>query len=54
MSWTLAGGQVILDLRVLWLSGVWDAVHERYLVAQPKPISQEERVKGAQREQQAA
>jgi hypothetical protein len=30
MSWTLAGGQVILDLRVIWLSGVWDAVHGRY------------------------
>ena len=24
MSWTIAGGQVILDLRVLWLSGVWE------------------------------
>lgn len=54
MSWTLAGGQVILDLRVLWLSGVWDAVYGRYLAAQPRPVSQGERVKGAQRKQQAA
>jgi hypothetical protein len=22
MSWTISGGQVILDLRVIWLSGV--------------------------------
>jgi hypothetical protein len=24
MSWTMAGGQIILDLRVIWCSGVWD------------------------------
>ena len=29
-SWTIAGGQVSLDLRVIRLSGVWDAVHQRY------------------------
>jgi hypothetical protein len=27
MSWTVAGGQVILDLRVIWLSGLWEEVH---------------------------
>ena len=26
MSWTVEGGQVILDLRVIWLSGVWEGV----------------------------
>jgi hypothetical protein len=35
MAWTRAGGQVILDLRVIWLSGVWKAVHQRYLVSKP-------------------
>lgn len=54
MSWTRAGGQVILDLRVIWLSGVWDEVHRRYLAAQPMPVTQGEIVKGAQHEQQAA
>ena len=54
MSWTRAGGQVMLDLRVIWLSGVWDEVHVRYLAAKPMPVTQGERVKGAQRGQQAA
>jgi hypothetical protein len=47
MSWTIAGGQVILDLRVLWLSGVWKNVHQRYLASQPMPMTQEERAKVA-------
>ena len=54
MSWTIAGGQVILDLRVLWLSGVWENVHQRYLASQPMPMTQEERAKGVQPRQQAA
>jgi hypothetical protein len=54
MSWTRAGGQVVLDLRVIWLSGVWEEVHGRYLAAKPMPVPQGERVKGAQRGQQAA
>jgi hypothetical protein len=48
MSWTLAGGQVILDLRVLWLSGVWETVHQRYLASQPMPITQAGIAKGTQ------
>ena len=48
MSWTIAGGQVILDLRVLWLSGVWETVHQRYLASQPMPITQAGMAKGAQ------
>jgi hypothetical protein len=39
MSWTIAGGQVILDLRVIRLSGVWDAVHQRYLASKPLPVA---------------
>jgi hypothetical protein len=54
MSWTIAGGQVILDLRVLWLSGVWEAVHQRYLASKPMPITQVDMAKGVQRGQQAA
>jgi hypothetical protein len=30
MGWGLEGGQVVLDLRVLWLSGVWDEVQQDY------------------------
>ena len=54
MSWTISGGQVILDLRVIWLSGVWDDVHLRYLASKPMPVTQVERVEGAKRGQQAA
>ena len=54
MSWTISGGQVILDLRVIWLSGVWDDVHGRYLASKPMPVTQVEIVEGAQRGQQEA
>jgi hypothetical protein len=54
MSWTLSGGQVILDLRVLWLSGVWKTVHQRYLASKPLPVTQVGMAKGAQHKQQAA
>lgn len=54
MSWTIAGGQVILDLRVIWLSGVWEHVHQRYVASQPMPMTHEERAQGAQPGQQAA
>jgi hypothetical protein len=54
MSWTLEGGQVILDLRVIWLSGVWHTVHQRYLAAQPMPVTQTDMAKGDQPGQQAA
>ena len=54
MSWTIAGGQVILDLRVIWLSGVWEDVHQRYLASQPMPLPQEDLAQGVQREQQTA
>jgi hypothetical protein len=54
MSWTTTGGQVILDLRVIWLSGVWDDVHQRSLASKPQPAPQGDMTKGAQRGQQAA
>jgi hypothetical protein len=39
MSWTIAGGQVILDLRVIRLSHVWDEVYQRYLASKPLPAA---------------
>jgi hypothetical protein len=42
MSWTIAGGQVLLDLCVIWLSSVWENVQQRYLAAQPVSITPEE------------
>jgi len=53
MAWTRDGGQVILDLRVIRLSGVWEDVHQRYLVSKPMPVTQGDRAKGAQRQQAA-
>lgn len=37
MRWHKDSGQVIVDLRVLWLSGVWDDVVRRDLQARPLP-----------------
>ena len=37
MTWGIAGGQVIVDLRVLVLSGVWDRTYQAYLQARPMP-----------------
>ena len=54
MAWTREGGQVILDLRVIWLSGVWEAVHQSYLTSQPLPLTYAHRAQAAQPEQQAA
>ena len=37
MTWSCVGGQVILDLRVLVLSRVWEQAHRSYLAAQAQP-----------------
>jgi hypothetical protein len=37
MTWSHQGGQVILDLRVLVLSRVWQAAHASYLASRPQP-----------------
>ena len=37
MTWGRTGGQVIVDLRVLKLSKVWQAVHQAYLRSRPEP-----------------
>ena len=54
MSWTREGGQVILDLRVIWFSGVWADVHQRSLASKPMPVTQVDMVQGVQHAQQAA
>ena len=54
MAWTIAGGQVILDLRVIWLSGVWEEAHQRYLASKPQPARQGDMAKSVPRGQQAA
>jgi hypothetical protein len=43
-----------VDLRVVWLSGVWGEVHQRYLASKPMPDTQADMVTGTQHEQQAA
>lgn len=37
MTWGREGGQVIVDLRILVLSGVWQQTHEVYLASRPQP-----------------
>jgi hypothetical protein len=37
MGWKTAGGQAIVDLRVLWLSGVWQQATQAYRKAKPLP-----------------
>ena len=39
MTWGSAGGQVILDLRVLVLSGVWHETHQAYLASRLQPTT---------------
>lgn len=54
MSWTIEGGQVILDLRVIKLSRVWGKVHQRYLASKAMPSVSLETAKGLQNGQLAA
>ena len=37
MTWGIAGGQAIVDLRVLVLSGVWERTYQAFLNARPLP-----------------
>jgi hypothetical protein len=36
MKWSLEGGQVVVDLRVIWLSKLWNQVFDRYLQQLPQ------------------
>ncbi len=37
MKWSLEGGQVVVNLRVIWLSQLWSAVFDAYLQRLPQP-----------------
>jgi hypothetical protein len=37
MTWNLEGGQWIVDLRVIKLSGLWSQVYQAYLQAKMVP-----------------
>lgn len=54
MSWTVSGGQVIVDLRVIWLSGIWDQVHQAYLTSKPMPMTRMDMEHCIQHGQEAA
>lgn len=41
MTWSRIGGQVIVDLRVLVLSGVWQPAHHSYLASRSQPTAVE-------------
>jgi hypothetical protein len=36
MQWSLEGGQVVAELRAVWLSGLWDPVYAAYLAQLPQ------------------
>jgi hypothetical protein len=36
MKWSLEGGQVVVDLRAIWLSKLWNSVYESYLEQLPQ------------------
>lgn len=54
MTWYIEGGQVIVDLRTIWLSGVWTEVHQAYLAAKPLPKLGTERPKTHKTQQKTA
>ena len=54
MAWSKEGGQVIVNLRVIWLSGVWETVYQRSLASKSLPIASVSMAKGAQHGQEAA
>jgi hypothetical protein len=54
MSWTIAGGQVILDLRVMRLRRVWDEVHRRSFASKPLPVTCVDTTEAAQQQPLAA
>jgi hypothetical protein len=51
MTWSRAGGQIIVDLRVLVLSKVWDKAHQVYLQTRPQPTIVKQASEGISRDQ---
>src|SRR5205823_4140092 len=46
MTWGRAGGQVIVDLRILVVSDVWQQTHEAYLASRPHPTIAKQAIEG--------
>src|SRR5438445_1755217 len=51
MTWGRAGGQVIVDLRILVLSGVWQQAHAAYLGSRPRPTVTKRASEGQRQDQ---
>jgi hypothetical protein len=54
MSWSIEGGQVIVDLRVIRLSGVWTQVHRSYLQSKMVPKMRTQQGSGRRKPRKAA
>ncbi len=54
MAWSVAGGQRIVDLRVIHLSGVWEQVHQSYLQSQEVPEMRTREGSGRKKPRKAA
>ena len=54
MAWSEEGGQRIVDLRVIQLSGVWPQVHQSYLQSKMLPDEPTREGKAKQKPEKAA
>jgi hypothetical protein len=54
MAWSVEGGQRIVDLRVIQLSGVWSEVHQSYLQSKRLPEQRTQEGSEKQRPRKAA
>jgi hypothetical protein len=54
MAWSVGGGQRIVDLRVIQLSGVWSEVHRSYLQSKRLPETRTQEGSGKRRPRKAA
>lgn len=54
MAWSVEGGQRIVDLRVIHLSGVWSQVHSTYLQSKSLPEERTQRRREARKPRKAA
>ena len=48
MTWGIDGGQVVVDLRVLVLSGVWERSYTAYVAGMPLPETASSRLRNAE------
>jgi len=54
MSWEIESGQVIVDLRVIWLSGIWSEVYQAHLSCQQERVIDSKPVAGKKKARKAA